>query len=61
MENENLWNKVLRNSLESLLSEERNFFSSMKSNKELGQIIELANREKTYEKMGEIFLELIKG
>lgn len=49
----------LRNSLEFLLSEERNFFSSMKSRKELGQIIELANKEETYEKKGEVFLKLI--
>ncbi len=49
----------LRNSLELLLSEDRNFFSSMKSRKELGQIIELANQEKTYEKKGEVFLKLI--
>lgn len=49
----------LRNSIESLLSEDWNFFSSMRSNKELGQIIELANREKTYEKKGEVFLRLI--
>lgn len=44
---------------ENLLSEERNFFSSMKSKKELGKIIELANQEKTYEKKAEVFLKLI--
>ncbi len=49
----------LQNSLEFLLSEERNFFSSMKSKNEFGQIIELANKEKTYEKKGEVFLRLI--
>lgn len=49
----------LRNSIEHLISEERNFFSSMKSRKELGQIIELANKEETYEKKGEVFLKLI--
>lgn len=49
----------LQNSLEFLLSEDRNFFSSMKSRGELGQIIELANKETTYEKKGEVFLKLI--
>jgi hypothetical protein len=49
----------LRNSIESLLSEDRNFFSSMKSKNVLGKIIELANKEKTYEKKGEVFLKLI--
>ncbi|MCZ7400191.1 MAG: hypothetical protein O8C62_11060 [Candidatus Methanoperedens sp.] len=49
----------LRNSIEHLLSEDRNFFSSMKSKNELGQIIELANKEETYEKKGEVFLKLI--
>ena len=51
----------LRKALNVLLSEERNFFSSMKSKKELGEIIEIANREGTYEKKAEIFLKLIKG
>lgn len=43
-----------------LLSEERNFFSSMKSKRELGEIIEIANREQTYEKKAAVFLKLIK-
>ncbi|PKL50861.1 MAG: hypothetical protein CVV37_07000 [Nitrospira bacterium HGW-Nitrospira-1] len=50
----------LRNAFNVLLSEERNFFSSMKSKKELGKIIETANREGTYEKKAEVFLKLIK-
>lgn len=50
----------LNSLIESVLSEERNFFSSMKSNKELGQIIELANKEETYEKKAEFFLKLIR-
>jgi len=50
----------LEKSFENLLSEERNFFSSMKSKKELGKIIEIANREETYEKKAEVFLKLIK-
>ncbi len=49
----------LQNSLENLLSEDRNFFSSMKTTNELGKIIELANHETTYEKKGEVFLKLI--
>lgn len=50
----------LRNDFITLLSEERNFFSSMKSRKEIGQIIEIANRETTYERKAEVFLKLIK-
>lgn len=49
----------LKLSLENLLAEERNFFSSMKGKKELGKIIELANKEQTYEKKAEVFLKLI--
>lgn len=49
----------LKNALETLLSEERNYFSSMKSKKELGQIIEKANKEQIYEKKAEVFLKLI--
>lgn len=44
----------------NLLSEERNFFSSMKSKKELGHIIQQANQEESYEKKAERFLKLIK-
>ncbi len=51
----------LRKAFNVLLSEERNFFSSMKSKKELGEIIEIANREGTYEKKAAVFLKLIKG
>ena len=51
----------LRKAFNVLLSEERNFFSSMKSKKELGKIIKIANREGTYEKKAEVFLKLIKG
>jgi len=50
----------LRNAFNVLLSEERNFFSSMKSKKVLGKIIETANREGAYEKKAEVFLKLIK-
>ena len=49
----------LKNAFANLLSKERNYFSSMKSKKELGQIIEKANEEQTYEKKAEVFLKLI--
>jgi len=51
--------KELKNSFENLLSEERNYFSSMKGKKELGQIIEKVDKEQTYEKKAEVFLKLI--
>lgn len=50
----------LKNCFNTLLFEERNFFSSMKSTKELGQIITIAGKEETLEKKAEVFLELIK-
>jgi hypothetical protein len=50
----------LENSLEKLITEPKEFFSSMKSKKELGQIIEIANRETDFEKKAEKFLALIK-
>lgn len=50
----------VKNAFNVLLSEERNFFSSMKSKDELGKIIEIANREGTYEKKAEVFLRLTK-
>ena len=43
-----------------LLREERLFFSSMKTEKELGKIIEIANRETSLEAKGKKFLELIR-
>ena len=50
----------LRRNLDKLLSEQLDFFSSMKSRRELGQIIEIANREPEFEKKAEKFLSLIK-
>lgn len=50
----------LKKALENLLSEKRSFFSSMKNKKELGEIIEIANREETYEKKAEVFFKLLK-
>ncbi|MCM8797161.1 MAG: hypothetical protein NC923_04705 [Candidatus Omnitrophica bacterium] len=46
--------------LTKLLKEEREFFSSMQTKTELGKIIEIANKEDTYEKKAEKFLELIR-
>ena len=50
----------LYNNLDELLNKEMEFFSSMKSKKELGQIIEIANKETTYEQKAEKFLKLIR-
>ena len=44
-----------------LLEEDREFFSSMKSKKRLGKIIEVANRETTYEAKAKRFLELLRS
>lgn len=46
--------------LSLLLSEEREFFSGMRTKKQLGKIIEIANKEDKYEKKAEKFLELIR-
>ncbi|MGK9477678.1 hypothetical protein [Melioribacter sp. OK-6-Me] len=43
-----------------LLSEDRKFFSGMKSNRELGRLIESANKEVDIEKKAERFLELLR-
>jgi len=44
----------------SLLKEDREFFSSMKSKKQLGTIIEIANKEASYEAKAQRFLELLR-
>ena len=46
--------------LEGLVTEETEFFSSMKSKTSLGQIIETANMEETYEAKAQKFLDLIR-
>lgn len=46
--------------LEKLITEPKEFFSSMKSKKELGKIIEIANQEHDIEKKAEKFLALIR-
>lgn len=44
----------------NLLKEDMMFFAGMKSKKELGKLIEIANEEDTYEKKGEKFLSLLR-
>ena len=46
--------------LANLLADDQNFFSSMKSSNELGKIIEIANKEKSYEEKAEKFLSLLR-
>ncbi len=50
----------LSQSLNGLLSEKGEFFSGMKSKKELGKIIKIANRESDFESKAEKFLSLIR-
>lgn len=50
----------LKNSIQNLLKEDLNFFSSMKTKTELGQLIEIASKEKTYEEKAEKFLKLLR-
>lgn len=50
----------LESHLENLLEEPKEFFSSMKSKKGLGRIIEIANQESDIEKKAQKFLELIR-
>lgn len=50
----------LKQSALDLLKEDREFFSSMQTKKRLGQIIEIANRETTYESKAQKFLQLLR-
>ncbi len=50
----------LKQSAIDLLKEDREFFSSMQTSKRLGQIIEIANRESTYENKAQRFLQLLR-
>jgi len=52
--------EILMEKLEKLFSEECEFFSSMKSHTELGRLIEIANRETSYDAKAKKFLELIR-
>ena len=51
----------LRDVALKLLGEEDEFFSGMKTLDELGRIVQMANREETYEKKAQKFLELIRS
>lgn len=50
----------LRQNTINLLKEEREFFSSMQTWEKLGEIIEIANKETTYEAKAQKFLELLR-
>jgi len=50
-----------KNHVFELLNEEREFFAGMRTKRELGKIIESANKEGSYEKKAEKFLALIRG
>lgn len=49
----------LKQSAFNLLKEKREFFSSMQTRERLGEVIELANKEITYESKAQKFLELL--
>jgi hypothetical protein len=51
----------LLTNMEGLLSEPFEFFSGMKSKWELGQILEMANRERSFEEKAQKFLSLIRS
>ena len=51
----------LYDDLRRMINESKEFFSSMLPKRELGRIIEMASREKTYEKKAEKFLKLLRG
>jgi hypothetical protein len=51
----------LNRTLNQLFNQDLNFFSSMENPERLGQLIEIADRENTYEKKGLKFLNLLKG
>ena len=50
----------LKEEVIKLVKEEREFFSGMMPKTKLGRIIDIANRELTYEKKAEKFLEMIR-
>lgn len=51
----------LQDIIVNLITGEREFFSAMITKNKLGKIIEIANRELTYEKKAEKFLEMIRS
>lgn len=50
----------LQESIDELLSMSMNFFSGMKSKEELGRLIQIADKARTYEEKANIFLNLLK-
>jgi len=50
----------LNNNLKNLLSDSTVFFTGVKSTKELGRIIKIADKEMSFEKKAEKFLFLIR-
>jgi len=50
----------LRDEIIKLVQEKREFFSGMLSRRKLGRLINIANKESTYEKKGEKFLEMLR-
>lgn len=50
----------LRQNAIDLLKEQREFFSSMQTRRKLGEVIERANKETTYEAKAQKFLELLR-
>jgi hypothetical protein len=50
----------LRQNAMNLLQEEREFFSSMQTRRKLGEIIEIANKETSYEAKAQRFLDLLR-
>ena len=51
----------LESVINGFLTDKKVFFSSMKAEKELGEIIEVANLERDYEMKARKFLQLLKG
>ena len=51
----------LYDNLRHIIKEDKEFFSSMLSKKELGKFIEIASKEPTYEKKADKFLILLRG
>ena len=49
-----------KNNLLTLLKEDMMFFAGMKSKNELGKFIEIANKQDTYEKKAEKFLDMMR-
>ncbi len=52
--------EALRQNVLALLTEKREFFSSMQTQKDLGEIIEEADKEQTYEGKAQKFLDLLR-